>query len=121
MNDVLDVPPKRKFHLSVPARIGGVVLLTFYLAAFLAPVLAPYPPDLQDREHPYHPPSRVHWGPNGPFVHGSVMADPLRRVYREDDSVHRVRVFAHGESYRFFGLRSDVHLIGADAPGKVFL
>ena len=122
MSEVLEVRSKRRFHLSLPAKIGGAVLLAFYLGALLAPVLAPYPPDMQNREHPYHPPTRVHWGPDGPFVHGSVIADPLRRVYREDDSVHRVRLFARGEPYRFLGLvRSDVHLIGADAPGKVFL
>ena len=122
MSDVLDVRSKRRFHLSVPAKVAGAVLLTFYAAALLAPFLAPYPPNLQDREHPYHPPTRVEWGPKGPFVHGSVMADPLRRVYRDDDSEYRVRLFAHGEAYRWLGVvRSDVHLIGADAPGKVFL
>ena len=118
----LDVRSRRKFHLSVPAKVAGAVLVAFYAAALLAPFFAPYPPDQQNREHPYHPPTRVHWGSGGPYVRGSVMADPLRRVYREDDSVHPVHLFVHGEPYRFLGfLRSDMHLIGADAPGKVYL
>jgi peptide/nickel transport system permease protein len=123
MNDLeLEPLPRRRFRLSLPARLGAIVLGVFYGAALLAPFLAPYPPDLQDRDHPYHPPSRVHWGAQGPFVHGSTLADPLRRRYVDDGAVYPVRLFAQGSPYRWLGVvRSDRHLVGADAPGKVYL
>ena len=102
------IPPRRRFHLSIPAKIALGMLVLFYLAAFLAPFLAPYSPQFQDRENPYHPPTRVHWS-GGLFVHGSVVSDPLRRQYREDDAVYRVHFFRAG------------HLLEVDAPGRLYL
>jgi peptide/nickel transport system permease protein len=91
------IPPRRKFHLSIPAKIALGLLVVFYLAA-----------QFQDREFPYHPPTRVHWS-GGPFVHGSVVSDPLRRQYRENEAAFRVHVFRDG------------HLFAVDAPGRLYL
>jgi peptide/nickel transport system permease protein len=103
-----EIIPRRRFHLSVPAKIAGGVLGLFYLAALLAPFLSPYSPQFQDRDNPYHPPTRIHWS-GGPLVYGSVVSDPLRRQYREDDAVYRVHVFRGG------------HLFAVEAPGRLYL
>jgi peptide/nickel transport system permease protein len=104
------------------------VLVVLYASALLAPFLAPYAPETQDRERPYHPPTRIHLRdagetPTAPFVHSGVLIDPLRRLYREDPSArYPLRFFVRGPSYRLFGfLPADRHLFGVEAPGKIFL
>jgi len=99
------IAPRRRFRLSLPARIALGVLVFLYLGALLAPFIAPYSPRFQDRENPYHPPTRLHWS-QGLIVHGSVVSDPFRRQYREDDAVYRVRLLSGG------------HLLSVESPGR---
>jgi len=102
------IAPRLRFRLSLPAKVAAGLLVLLYAAAMFAPFLAPYSPQLQDRDHPFHPPTKLHWS-GGPFVRGSVVADPLRRQYREDEAVYRVHVFRNG------------HLFEADAPGRLYI
>jgi peptide/nickel transport system permease protein len=103
------IAPRRRFHLSVPAKVALGVLVLFYFAALFAPFLAPYSPQVQDREHPFHPPTRIHASSGGLFVRGIVMTDPLRRQYREDALAYPVRLLQHG------------HLLSVEAPGRIYL
>jgi peptide/nickel transport system permease protein len=118
----------RHFWRSRPAVAGGLVLVVLYASALFAPFLAPYPPETQDRQRPYHPPTRFHLrvageGLAAPFVRSGVQSDPLRRVYREDTSTrYPLRFFVRGSAYRLFGfIPGDRHLFGAEAPGRIFL
>jgi peptide/nickel transport system permease protein len=43
-----------------------------------------------------------------------TLADPLRQIYADDDSVvYPVEFFVRGSSYSFFGIQTDLHLFGA--------
>jgi peptide/nickel transport system permease protein len=107
--------------------IGGALLLLFYGGAIFASFLAPYPMEAQDRPRFYHPPTPVHFRDaegawRGPFVHGTLLVDPLRRVYEEDPTVtYPLRFFVKGEPHRILGVPTDIHLFGVSGPGKVFL
>ena len=108
---------------------GGIVLACFYLAALVAPFLAPYPQEDMDRQKYFHPPQSLRW------VHadGSIGLRPYVRTlqlvrtgsfgYDEDPSSEQpLRFLVKGSSYYLFGLIPlDVHLYGVDAPGRVFL
>jgi len=82
-----------------------------------------------DRARFYHPPQRLHWVDTGgrfhawPFVHPTVLADPIRYAYRENSSRSLpLRVWASGAPYRLWGVVSTRrHLLGVDAPGRIYL
>jgi peptide/nickel transport system permease protein len=105
-------------------------LVALYATIPFVEFLAPY--ELRSR-HPdsvHTPPQRVRFFHEGqfvgPFVYGRLMTinmDNLRREYREDPSRrYRVRLFATGEPYMFWGLwRTDRHLLGVEDGGTLFL
>jgi peptide/nickel transport system permease protein len=107
---------------------GGALLGLFYLAALLAPFIAPYPQEEMDRSNYFHPPQRLHWvGEHGfgfrPYVRETELGDreAFRYVERLDHE-KPIRFFVHGAPYELFGLiPTDRHLYGVDAPGRVFL
>lgn len=119
----------RQFRRSPLAVAGGSLLLLFYLAALLAPFIAPYAYDTMDRARFYHPPMRLHWVDDAgrfhpwPFVHPTRLADPRRFRYEEDRSVrHPLRLFVRGAPYRLFGfIPADRHLFGVEEPGRIYL
>ncbi len=118
---------RRQLGSNPPAVLGGVMLALFYLAALLAPFLAPYAQDDIDRQRFYHPPHPLHlFDAAGRFralhVHGTRLADPSTFDYVEDARVVPVRWFVHGARYRWLGLvPSDRHLYGVDAPDRIYL
>ena len=119
---------RKRFRRSPLAVIGAAVLLLFYAGALLAPFLAPYSMEEQDRERYYHPPSTIHFRDAegqwvGPFVYGSRLVDPLRTEYEEDRSRrYPVRLLVRGAEYRILWLiPTDRHLLGVEAPGRIFL
>jgi peptide/nickel transport system permease protein len=125
--------PGRVFWLqlrkSPTAVVGAGILIVLYALALLAPFVAPYPEDAMDRDHFYHPPMSLHWidARGGfhlwPFVHPTRLIDDRRFVYAEDRAVLLpLRLFAVGARYRLFGvIPADRHLIGVDAPGRLYL
>ena len=119
----------RKFRRHHLALVGGVILGLLYLAALGADFVAPYDPN-ELFDHIHHPPSRIRFVHDGrfvgPFVYGvtdTFDREAYQSVYAEDTAVrYRVRLFARGAPYRFAGLFPlRLHLIGAEAPGTVFL
>jgi len=103
------------------------VLVVLYLAAALAPFLAPYGEAEVDRSHFFHPPTPLQfrdadgrWHAR-PFIVGTRAG--LDQEYTSDPSVrHALQWFPRGTPYRLFGLvPSDRHLFGVEAPGRLHL
>jgi peptide/nickel transport system permease protein len=117
----------REFQKSPAALAGGVLLIGFYLTAALAPVIAPYPLDFQVREFSWAPPTKIHFLDTqgrfrAPFVYGTTSESVAEKRYGEDrTAIYPLRLFPVGEPYRFLGIRSDRHLFGVEAPGRLFL
>jgi len=114
---------------SPAAMAGGAFLGTLYLIAAFGAFFAPYPQELSDRQRFYQPPQALRWvDAEGrfhlqPFVYPMKLADAGNFGYEEDRSRRlTVRWFARGEPYRWLGLiPSDRHLLGVDAPERVYL
>ena len=117
----------REFKKSPAAIAGGVLLITFYLGAVLAPAIAPYAMDFQTRELSWAPPTRVHIRDESgrfqrPFVYGITGESVAEKRYAEDHAVrYPLRLFVRGEPYRLFGLRLERRLLGVDRVGRLFL
>ena len=113
----------RRYRKSRLGVLGGWVLIVLYLLALFSPFLSPYDITAQHQGHEYQPPSRLHLVAGGhltrPFVYGTKETrDPVTfaRKTADDPSVQvPLRFFVRGESYRFFGVRTDLHLFGLDA------
>ncbi|MDD9268929.1 ABC transporter permease [Paenibacillus sp. GCM10023248] len=114
------------------ARISLVILACFYLAAIFAQFLAPYGLQSYDSKYVNAPPVKLSFhDAEGkfhfrPFVNELKSGrDPvtLRKIFVQDEKVrHPLRFLVKGESYTFLGLfKTDIHLFGVDAPGRIFL
>lgn len=122
----------RRFKRNRLAVIGGTFLLVMYLAAVFAGFIAPNNPT---EVHPQY----VSMVPHGlnfvdmegnfhpiPFVYGLKSGvDPatFRRVHEIiPEEKYPLRFFVRGPQYTILGfIKSDLHLFGVDAPGKLFL
>ena len=109
------------------ARWAGILLIGVCLSTLLAGFLAPYDPTEQDREHPYAPPSKIHFVDGAgktqlrPFVH--AWKDDGSGGYEEDpDTLVPLRVFVRGAPYKFLNVvNCHYHLVGVDAPQRIAL
>src|SRR5205823_5989544 len=122
-----------RFRKHKVAVASGVIVLGFYLVVLGADFLAYADPNASEAQRSLMPPQRVHLFDGwrfAPYVHGfKGMRDPatFKRVYRPDPEQRvRIRFFAEGFEYRFFGLIPTTrHLIGvdpgADASKTIFL
>ncbi len=111
------------------ALVSGVVLVVAYVVMLFAEFFAPYALDFTDRTVFYAPPVGVHlrdaqgrWHPR-PFVYAYRLVDRDLRLYGPDVSrPYEVRFFVRGFRYRLLGFfPTDVHLLGVDPPGRLFL
>lgn len=111
------------------AMFGGAILIVFYFAALFADFIAPYGMETQYRSLHNCRPTPIHFfDAEGkfhlrPFVYGMEMADRAWTRYEEDTSrIYHLRLFAHGDEYRFLGLiPCDIHLFGVEEGGQIFL
>src|SRR5690606_19433844 len=112
----------RRFRKSRAGMAGGTVLIVLYLIALFSQFLAPYSIIRQYR-NVYQSPLRLHFLHEGrltwPYVRAMVQErDPVtfRRQWVEDeDSRLPLRLFVHGDRYKFLGLiPSDLHLFGVE-------
>src|SRR5690625_3917684 len=118
----------RRFRQSRVGVIGLVILSVLYLITLFAPFIAPYSITRQDSGRAYQPPTQapvIHKTPfPPPFVNpGTQERDPVtfRRVYQEDTSNPLpLRFFVRGDTYSFYGIRTDLHLFGLE-EGRAFL
>ncbi|HYM91228.1 MAG TPA: ABC transporter permease [bacterium] len=111
------------------ALASGVVLVVAYVVMLFAEFFAPYALDFTDRTVFYAPPVGVHlrdaqgrWHPR-PFVYAYRLVDRDLRIYGPDPSrTYELRFFVRGFRYRLLGfVPTDVHLLGVDPPGRLFL
>ncbi|WDR05537.1 ABC transporter permease [Devosia rhodophyticola] len=122
----------RKFRRNRLAVFGLVVLTVMYMLAVLAGFVAPYGVRETHQQFPRTSPTVIRFiDADGqfhlqPFVYAITRAmDPetFSMVSVEDTSVrYPVELFIRGTPYNILGiLKSDVHLFGVEAPGKLFL
>jgi peptide/nickel transport system permease protein len=110
--------------------LGAAILLAaFHALVLFAGFFSPYDVATQNRELPFAPPTHVHLlDAEGkchvrPFVYG-LKSDPLDLHTYEIDStrIYPLHFFVLGSSYRIAGLvSSQLHLVGVEEPGRVFL
>jgi peptide/nickel transport system permease protein len=105
--------------------VGFVILLVIASATLFAPVIAPYAPRQQFRDHLFAPPMRIRvlddagrW--HTPFVYPLRLADRLERRYQEDRSRRVALVwFSRGKLVQPADPAAGLLLIaGADALGR---
>ena len=122
----------RRFKRNRLAVIGGSFLVFMYLAAIFAGFIAPNDPT---EVHPQY----VSMAPHGlnfvdtdgnfhlvPFVYGlksSVDPATFRRIQEiVPEEKYPLQFFVRGAEYSILGvIKTDIHLFGVDAPGKLFL
>src|SRR5262245_46380665 len=108
---------------------GGGLLALLVVGAVFADFLAPYPPDEQQRDYPFAPPSQFHfkdaqgrwqWPPHV-FLLKPIDAQP--RIYVQDPTQSfPLRLWSQGATYRLLGISpAKVHLLSVDEPARVFI
>jgi peptide/nickel transport system permease protein len=118
-----------KFRKHKLAVVSTAVVAFFYFMAIFCEFLAPYPLEARDSKFALAPPQRLHFvGEDGfhlrPFVYGrDKQSDPetWRITFAENqDEVHPIYFFVHGQPYKFWGLwETDLHLFGVKDPEYV--
>jgi peptide/nickel transport system permease protein len=115
-----------KFKRHKLANFAMVILIIFYLFAFLAEFCAPYEPLHRLKDYVTMAPSKIHIRDaqgrfRMPFVYGVIRSrDPVtfRPVYEEDTEViYPIKFFVKGDEYEFWGtFITDIHLFGTGNP-----
>ncbi|MFC4455433.1 ABC transporter permease [Deinococcus sonorensis] len=111
----------RRYRRSRMGVVGGWLLIVLYLSALFAGFLSPYNITTQHQGSEYQPPQAIHVMYQGrlrtPFVYGFTQKrDPVtfaRKSVEDRANPLPLRLFVHGEPYRFFGIQTDLHLFGA--------
>ncbi|NPB07166.1 MAG: ABC transporter permease [Aquificae bacterium] len=107
-------------------RFALALLVLITVPVVFADFFAPYPYDLQNREAPFHPPTRVRFFHEGkltfPFVYKYKLVDPLFKVYEEDRSVRCKLKFLTSTPWGFKLVSVEepcrLYLLGADGLGR---
>jgi len=110
-------------------RIALLALACFHGFVLFAGFFAPYEFSAQDREHPFAPPTRLHFVDAQrkihlrPFVYGSECAPDARAGCASDDlTIYPVHFLVRGAPYNIAGLfPARLRLFGVQEPGRVFL
>src|SRR5713101_1248169 len=103
------------------------LLAILYATVVLAGLVAPYPPNEQNRNLPFAPPVRLHFVETTgrlhlrPFVYRLVSRPGTIDEYDEDRTDrYPVRFIVRGAPYRIAGiLAGDRHLFGVAEPAKL--
>jgi ABC-type dipeptide/oligopeptide/nickel transport system permease subunit len=104
-------------------------LLAIHAVVVLAGFIAPYSFETQEREHPYAPPTRLHFVDCSgkfhfrPFVYVTKMPEGGLTDYKQDCSqAAGIEFFPQGDSYTILGMfSSNRHLFGVRDPANLFL
>ncbi len=108
---------------------GGGLLALLIVGAVFADLLAPYPPDEQQRAYPFAAPSQLHfkdaqghwqWPPRV-FLLKPIDAQP--RIYLQDPTQSfPLKFWSRGAAYRLLGIfPAEVHLLNVDEPAHLFV
>jgi peptide/nickel transport system permease protein len=120
-----------KFRKHRLAMVASPVLGLLYLCAIFADFIAITLPDTRYPDYKFAPPTAIHVrDENGtmraPFIYGiegGINPETLVRTFVvHRDEKYGVHLFARGEPYKLLGvLNTDIHLIGVDKGGPLFL
>ncbi|MGQ3029981.1 MAG: ABC transporter permease, partial [Ferrovibrionaceae bacterium] len=119
-----------KFKRHRVAVVSLVFLLTIYLVALIAELVAPYNLHSRDPRHIYAPPQAIHLFHDGefvgPFVYGmrfKLNVQTLKREYQDDKTkIQKLRYFCQGDGYDFWGLiPSNFHFVCPAEGGTLYL
>ncbi len=128
--------PKNIFSNSDPSLRSGLqkawaiwFLLVIHALVVLAGFIAPYSFETQEREHPYAPPTRLHFVDCAgkfnfrPFVYVTKAAENGLNDYQQDCAQPAgIEFFHQGDRYTILGMFSSTrHLFGVQAPANLFL
>ena len=113
---------RMRFARNKLAMIGSIGLLVLYIIVALAPFLAPADYMRQNQDYVYGPPSKLTFrGPDGKlglrlYTH-PVVTQLNPQTYRWDfkpdtTKFEPVVLFAKGDPYTLFGIKSNIHLFG---------
>ncbi|PAW79877.1 MAG: ABC transporter permease [Verrucomicrobia bacterium Tous-C9LFEB] len=113
-------------HQILRRRAGAfclVALILFYVAAFFAPLLAPYATSDQDLTKTYHPPTGVVWHEGQLAVRLYKLVDPTCAKYEaEPGQFAPIHFWVKAPTYHFLGLIPVSHrLFGVEAPARLYL
>lgn len=122
----------RRFKRNRLAVIGGTFLVFMYLAAIFAGFIAPNDPTEVHPQYVSMEPQGLHFFDTEgnfhlvPFVYGlesSVDPATFRRVHEiVPEEKYPIQFFVRGSEYSILGfIKTDLHLFGVEAPGKLFL
>ncbi len=121
-----------RFRRNRLAMIGGIFLLFMYLAAIFAGFITPNDPTMVNGQFVSMPPQALNFiDTDGnfhliPFVYGvRSTVDPVtfRRTFEAiPEEIYPLQFFVRGPEYTILGfIKTDIHLFGVEAPGKLFL
>jgi peptide/nickel transport system permease protein len=103
-------------------------LIAVHLLVVLAGFVAPYDAATQFREHPYAPPSRIHFRDESghfharPFVYAWKNNGNFAEYVEDTGRIMPIRFFVNGEPYTMVRiLEPSVHLFGVEEPAHIFL
>ncbi|ANV84219.1 ABC transporter substrate-binding protein [Picosynechococcus sp. PCC 7003] len=124
----------RKLRNNSLARLGAIILITFYVLVIGADFFAPYDPYVSQADGSLMPPSAIHWRNGLPSVYptsqGPTDLDTGdRQLIVDTDNPQPLRLFVKGDPYQLFqiklplpptfeekivfpGIRGDRHLFG---------
>jgi peptide/nickel transport system permease protein len=113
----------RRFWITVAA-LGALHILIILPGFF-----APYDYSEQNRDFSYAPPSKIHFVDRAgkfhlhPFIYSWAQSPGNYGTYEEDTSrEYPIHFFVEGAPYSVCGVfRTDLHLFGVKAPGRIFL
>ncbi|MBF2063950.1 MAG: ABC transporter permease [Calothrix sp. C42_A2020_038] len=128
------------------ARFGAILLLIFYISVIAADFVAPYNPYESQPNGSLLPPTSIYWNTRdgkfiGPHVYPTTQGKTdldtgKREIIVDYTKPSPIRLFTRGSEYKLFrvtlplppkweevdilpGISLDLHLFGADGPGKV--
>jgi len=103
-------------------------LIAVHLLVVLAGFVAPYDAATQFREHPYAPPSRIHFRDEKgsfhtrPFVYAWKNNGNFAEYEEDTGRITPIRFLVRGDRYTMLRvLESNVHLFGVDEPAHIFI
>jgi peptide/nickel transport system permease protein len=105
-----------------------ILLAALHVLTLCAGFFAPYSFQLQDREHPFVPPTPIHFVDDHgglhirPFVYGFPSLGKQRQREAETTACYSLHFFVKGAPYKLaYFFTAQTHLFGVSEPGRIFL
>ncbi|MDJ1183683.1 ABC transporter permease [Roseofilum casamattae] len=121
----------KKLRKNPLARLGALVLISFYAITIGAGFVAPYSPYSTQLDGSLLPPTPIEWfddrGGFSPRVYPTTqgatdLATGDRPLIIDRDRPSKIRFFVTGESYKILGIiPGNIHLFGTEGEGRINL